>query len=206
MEFVDKNSFLSFEQIVQKVSSIKENKTNLVLIGGCSRAGKSSLASKLQTFLLSQGTKSQILSLDHWIVDIDERMPDSKILNRYRGDQIISSISQLLQGKTIVLPSYNKITRKTDLNKNRQHFQLNCPLLLVEGVVALAYAELRKLAQCSIYVEIEDDVRKQRFYELYINIKSLSRFEADQIFFDRENEEVPFIKETKLHAHFIYKS
>lgn len=205
MEFVDKSPSLSFEQIVQKLSSIKEKKTSLILIGGCSRAGKTTLASKLQQFLLSQGIKSQILTLDHWIVGIEERLPNSKILNRYRGDEIIASIFQLMQGEMIELPTYNQTTRKTELKENKEHFRLESPLLLVEGVVALAYAELRKLANYSIYVEIEDSLRKQRFFELYLNVKSLSHFDADQIFFDRENEEVPFIKETKSHAHFIYK-
>ena len=55
----------------------------VVLIGGLSRSGKSTLSKKMCTYLKYNKIENRHVSLDNWIVDIDKRNDNETVRERF---------------------------------------------------------------------------------------------------------------------------
>ena len=179
------------------------NKPMTVLVGGCSRTGKTVLSSKLSESFISLGINTAIVKLDSWLVSVDNRKQDSSVLERYELPSIISSITKVQRGETICPPVYDAVSRRRVAKYGVDIISIKDGILFVEGVVALAIEELIKNATLRIFVDIPDKLRKQRLVDFYSNIKRLDRKEYENIIETREKEEVPFIKRTVVNADVI---
>lgn len=180
------------------------NKFALILVGGCSRAGKTVLVSQLTKNMVSSGINTTVINLDSWLVSVDNRKQDSTVLDRYEIPSIISSIKKIQQGKTINPPVYDPISRRRTAESGITPLSLNDGILFVEGIVALAVEVLINNAALRIFVDIPDKLRKQRLVAFYSDVKRLSRKEYEEIIEAREQEEVPFIKGTAVNADVIF--
>lgn len=180
------------------------NKPMTVLVGGCSRTGKTVLSSKLSESFISLGINTAIVKLDSWLVSVDNRKQDSSVLERYELPSIISSITKVQRGETIYPPVYDAVSRRRVAKYGVDIISIKDGLLFVEGVVALAIEELIKNATLRIFVDIPDKLRKQRLVDFYSNIKRLDRKEYENIIETREKEEVLFIKRTVVNADVIF--
>ncbi len=194
--------FLSEHIIKLKVSL--PTKTILILVGGCSRAGKTVLVSKLTENIISSGVKTTVINLDSWLVSVDNRKQDSTVLERYEIPSIISSIKKVQQRKTIYPPVYDAISRRRVAEHGTDSISIKDGILFIEGVVSLAIEELIENATLRIFVDIPDKLRKQRLVDFYSDIKRLDIKEYQNIIETRENEEVPFIKRTAVNADVIF--
>jgi uridine kinase len=174
-----------------------------VLVGGCSRTGKTVLSSKLSESFISLGINTAIVKLDSWLVSVDNRKQDSSVLERYELPSIISSITKVQRGETICPPVYDAVSRRRVAKYGVDMISIKDGILFVEGVVAFAIEELIKNATLRIFVDIPDKLRKQRLVDFYSNIKRLDRKEYENIIETREKEEVPFIKRIVANADVI---
>jgi uridine kinase len=174
-----------------------------VLVGGCSRTGKTVLSSKLSENLISLGINTAIVKLDSWLISVDNRKQNSSVLERYELPSIISSITKVQRGETIYPPAYDAVSRRRVAEYGLDLISIKDGILFVEGVVALAIEELIKNPTLRIFVGIPDRLRKQRLVDFYSNIKRLDRKEYENIIETREKEEVPFIKRTVVNADVI---
>lgn len=179
------------------------NKRVTVLVGGCSRTGKTVLSSKLSESFISLGINTAIVKLDSWLVSVDNRKQDSSVLERYELPSIISSITKVQRGETICPPVYDAVSRRRVAKYGVDMISIKDGILFVEGVVAFAIEELIKNATLRIFVDIPDKLRKQRLVDFYSNIKRLDRKEYENIIETREKEEVPFIKRIVANADVI---
>lgn len=180
------------------------NKSMLILVGGCSRAGKTVLVSKLAENIISSGINTTVVNLDSWLVSVDNRKQDSTVLERYEIPSIILSIQKVQQGKTIYPPVYDVISRRRISESGVAPISLTDGILFVEGVIALAIRELTENAVLRIFVDIPDNLRKQRLVAFYSDVKRLDRKESKKIIETREQEEVPFIKGTAVNVDVIF--
>lgn len=179
-----------FQTILNKAKDSK-----IILIGGCSRSGKSTLTRRI-----SQEIPSTIISLDNFLVGINERKPEMTVRERFKYHEIEEACKSLIQGKTIRIKKYDAQTRKiTD------EIEEITPkgLIIIEGVVALDNEYLLNIADLSIYVDIGDAEREQRVISFYLQ-KGLSEREAKEVFHEREKEEVILIKNTKKNAQIVF--
>lgn len=194
--------FLS--EYILTLTAASSNKLMLILVGGCSRAGKTVLVSKLKEIIISSGIKTKVVNLDSWLVSVDNRKQDSSVLERYEIASIISSIKKVLQGVAIYPPVYDVVSRRQVEESGFNSISINEGVLFVDGVVALAIKELVESAALRIFVDIPGQLRKQRLVDFYSDIKRLDRKEYENIIETREKEEVPFIKKTAVNADVIF--
>ena len=186
------------------VSSDKKIVT--VIIGGCSRAGKTTLAMNLQNKMSSMGIHSLIVQLDSWLVSLEKRRMGSTVLERYDTASIVSSIKNLQSGGRIYPPVYDAISRKRVKESSNKAISLerNEGIVIVEGVVSLAIPELMKIAALKIFVDIPDAIRKQRLGDFYSLTKKIDKDIYEKILSNREKEEVILIKATHRNADVLF--
>ena len=142
------------------------------------------------------------LPLDHWLVDVRKRSPESKVLDRFEGSAIVQSVQRILLGETIYPPVYDPISRERVAEAGEKPYGLDRGVILVEGVIGLALEKLREMAQMKIYVEIPDVIRLERLQIFYRSVKGLAE-KGDSIIQLRELEEIPFIRSTRQWADLI---
>jgi len=194
--------FLS-EHIIKLIASLS-TKSMLILVGGCSRAGKTVVVSKLTENIISSGINTAVVNLDSWLVSVNNRKQDSSVLERYEITSIISAIKKVQRGEVVYPPVYDAVSRKRTADSGAVPICITDGILFVEGVVALTIKELVENATLQIFVDIPDKLRKQRLVIFYSDIKRLNRKEYNEVIETREKEEVPFVKRTAVNADIIF--
>jgi len=191
-----------FQQILTKLSSIKKE---VILIGGCSRTGKSYLSETIKTSFIQRRITCKIVNIDAWIVSLEKRKPGATVMERFDCDAIVKDIKALLSGKTVYPPQYDYISRKRIQEKGQPLQIVDTDIIIIEGVIALSIKALLELAHLKIYLSIPDETRIARLIDFYVNSKSVNIEKAKHIIFTRENEEVLFVKKSKASADIVYE-
>lgn len=182
----------------------REAAVQLVVIGGCSRTGKTTLARALASRYGTAGVASLVVGLDHWLIGIDQRQPASTVLERYDRTAIEAAVAALLRGETVHPPVYDPVSRRRVVEAGPDGIGLPSGVLIVEGVVALALPTLREAAAARIHVHVDDRVRVARLQAFYVGTKGLDARAAQAIIDARELEEVPLVKATAFHADMVF--
>jgi uridine kinase len=184
--------------------SYKQQSAKFVLIGGCSRAGKSYLAKLIKKFLEESLVETVIVELDAWLLSKNKRKSDSSVLERYEINNIVTSVIGLLDGNPIYPPVYDTVKRERIKENQDSPMQIKNGVIILEGVVALAVPELLKRASFRIFVDISDALRRERMAEFYLDYKKMLESEFHSIMDEREREEVPFVKSTRYNADVVF--
>ncbi|MFC1917399.1 HAD-IIIA family hydrolase [Chloroflexota bacterium] len=177
----------------------------LVLIGGCARAGKTMLAQRIQHDLRQKGIKRLIVSLDNWLLGINERRGGVMVRERFQYQKIAEVIGRIKEGEKVVAPLYDPKTRSI-ISKQAQKLYLDEGVIIADGVVALDIEALRSIADFMVFVDIDDEIRKEKLKHFYIDYKKCSPEETKVIIESREVEEVPTIKKTMDYADVVFAS
>jgi uridine kinase len=150
----------------------------LVLVGGCSRTGKTMLATMLEKKLEQHNIKSITIKLDNWLLGLNERSGKETVSERYSYSEIYKSIRKIMKGEKIFPPIYNPKTRKVTRQNLTHYHQINEGICIVEGVIALDIPDLRNLSDFKIYSEVNDEIRRERLLEFYSEYKKCSLVES----------------------------
>ena len=185
---------ISFSSILPKV----------ILVGGCSRSGKSTLVSELEIKFNKTDVTTVTLSLDNWLISVENRKKNSSVYERYETHEIIQSVKKILNREIVFPPVYSPELRKRISNSCNIPKYLDNGILIIEGTIALGIEQLRKISDYRIYVDIPDKIRKKRLMDFYGNTKKVDLKMSKRIILERENEEVLFIKNTMQFANFVY--
>lgn len=185
-------------------SATKNHRICLLLIGGCSRSGKTTLSLRISERFSRENISSVVVSLDAWIVSVEKRKPNTTLVERYECDAIVRSISALLEGRAVFPPVYDAFSRRRISERSEQPLFIESGIIITDGVLALALAELRRRSLVKIFVDIPDSERVQRVKDFYINQKNVLPDQAEKIVKEREREEVLFIKGTRQYADIIF--
>jgi uridine kinase len=133
----------------------------IILVGGGSCSGKSTLAKNILRELSSCAFVEKI-TIDDYYRDLSDR--DGEWLNDYNFDSpdaidaklLFTHLKALLSGKHVKRQRYDFKTHSisypgTDVNP--------AAFIIVEGIFALYYKELRQMAAASIFLESPADIR-----------------------------------------------
>lgn len=198
----------SINSLTEKIFHLfkkKEEKLFLILIGGLSRSGKSTLSKNFKKKMLERSINCNIICLDNWIVDIDKRTNQETVRERFAYSSLTSSISNHLQGKDIRTSKYNPITRKKSDSKYVVN-SIDNGIIIVEGVIALDVSKLRKMSSLNIFVETSEVVRKKRFHEFHTNFKMLSQKQSELIYSERQIDENIIVENSRHFSDLIYQN
>ncbi len=132
----------------------------IILIGGGTGSGKTTVTRKIMEKLGNE--KCVMLPMDNYYKDMSHiTLEERKKYNYDHPDMIehtliVRHVKELLSGKSINLPDYDfaQYTR----TQNSTIIEPK-PILLIEGIFALYYEELRALADLKIFVDTEGDER-----------------------------------------------
>lgn len=132
----------------------------IILIGGGTGSGKTTVTKKIMESIGND--KCVMLPMDNYYKDMSHvPLEERKKYNYDHPDMIehtliVKHVKELLSGKSIELPKYDfaQYTRTGESVKIEPK-----PILLIEGIFALYYDELRALADLKIFVDTEGDER-----------------------------------------------
>lgn len=194
-------------QVISHLSPVPVDSIRALLIGGCSRSGKSTLAQDIKAALTQAGNSVAIVSLDSWIVSLEDRPFNSRVIDRYDGTAAVTAIKRLVNGHAAEIPSYD-VKKRVRIQDGAINLKISLgSYLIIEGVLALAYPELLALkGALTIFVEATEQIRHQRVLEFYQIQKGLSLEAAETLFLEREREEVPYVQSTQKYATLSYKN
>jgi len=127
-------------EIVTKI--IKNKDLKIVLITGPSSSGKTTTSKKLSLFLRSKGYEPIPISVDDFYTDMKDRVldengnPEIEKIEAFDTNQFNKKISELLNGKEVILPKFDFIEGKqifSDKNKTKMNSN---SILIIEGIHA----------------------------------------------------------------------
>ncbi len=203
---IDCTSFHDLLSEIQKVYNGSSRNIFLILIGGCSRSGKTTLSNKLSAHFNESGIDTLVVGLDSWLIGINERKPDSTVIERYEMQRINSDLEVLLNGGIVTPPVYDPVSRKRVAEKAEKSLMIKTGIVIIEGVVALCDPGLIAKKGVSVFVRAPHLTRIKRLLDFYGRVKKIPREEYKQIIRKREKEEVPFIDRSVDFADLIYAS
>lgn len=172
---------------------------DFVLIGGLSRAGKSTLAHCLQEALQIDGKRAHILSVDGWLKAPEYRGPT--VMERYDMDalkKLVQSLVNREEDLSLQVPVYSK--RALKANGSIERVISPQDVVIIEGAIALFLADVfqEKIVH-SWYVQMDEIKRKARLLSEY-RLRGKSAQEAESIYAQRLLDEVPLIESSRAYA------
>jgi D,D-heptose 1,7-bisphosphate phosphatase len=175
--------------------------SDMVLIGGQARSGKSHHAAALRHCLEAAGKPAVIVPLDAWLRPEAERS-GSSVLDRYD----LAAAAAFLRAASaledrVLLPRYDRLERRPVSGS----LELRIPkraILIVEGVPALASPLLRALAQHRIALRRDEQQRRATLRRDYL-ARGWSSERIEQLILERLDEEFPTIQDSLNNAEFM---
>lgn len=140
----------------------------LILIGGPSRAGKSSVAQVLKEIMSLTGRKTHIISLDGWLLPANERLEGVGVMNRYDINAASDLLIPIINSKDrrwISIPIHERKTRQ--IMKKYACSIGPDDFIIIEGVPALIGDHFLGHANVKIYVDVADMIRLERLRSEY---------------------------------------
>jgi histidinol-phosphate phosphatase family protein len=174
----------------------------IVLIGGNSQSGKSTLAKRLALFLQEKNIQNTTISLDHFLLPKEKRTAAKSVFKRFDLENIEQSISAFAKGEPITLERYHK-----DPKLDRQQIVYNYnqeEVIIIEGVVALTSEKLRNQATYRVFVDQKTEDYQSKFQDLY-RWKGLSEEEIKTLLAERFKDEFEVIQKTQTFADLVIK-
>lgn len=146
----------------------------IIGIAGCSGSGKTTLAREL-----TEQLSATLLPLDFYYICLSHLPPDERALQNFdhpdslEHSLLASHIDDLASGRPIERPIYD-FTTHTRV-KNRTETIPPARVLIVEGILALHYPELRAHYDFSIYVNAPNQICLNR--RIYRDMRERGRTE-----------------------------
>lgn len=153
-----KKSSTVFQRVPRESSA---HNSRIIIITGGSGSGKTLLANYLANHVYHN--ECEVISHDMYYIDHDNFDPDYRV--DYDAPESLDNallaehLSQLKNGVAVDVPIYDFQT------KDRLEKTLRVEpekVVIVEGILTLAVPELRELADLSIFIDVENDIRLAR--------------------------------------------
>jgi uridine kinase len=141
-------------------SSPPSARSRLVIISGGSGSGKTTLVSRLCAAV--PDVPHVVLGLDHYYRDLshlpaaerDQRNFDHP--ESFDDALLMTQLRDLVEGRAIARPTYDF---KTHTRATATQPTAAAPIVVLDGILALHWREIRELADLTVFVEVDDDVR-----------------------------------------------
>lgn len=143
-------------------------------IAGCSGSGKTTLARELACEL-----DATLVTLDLFYRDLSHLPPAERAVQNFDHPDslehalLVAQVAALAAGHAVDAPQYDFATHTRATGTVRLK---PAPVLIVEGILALHYSELRSLLTCGVFVAAPHEVCLRR--RIYRDVEERGRTEA----------------------------
>jgi len=181
---------------------LRASNSRIILIGGASRSGKSSIANVLSELLALVGRRAHVVPLDSWLKISEKRSEGMGVLGRYQLDAIIEQMGRVASSTGRFDMEFMQYDRKLKKVRGYKKYSIgSLDTIIFEGVPALLDQRLLELANLSIHVDVDDQLRMKRLREEY-----LWRNEREDDFMkkimSREVDEVLLVKSAACNSNY----
>ena len=140
-DFIRKNDIIVDNSIMKVAQDIVRLKKKVIFLGGPSSSGKTTSSRKLALFLNALGKNTIKISLDNYYKELEEvgivdGKKDFENINAIDLVLFRKQMSDLLNGKSVVLPTYTFTTASKSFNNDPVKLDRN-DILIVEGLHSL---------------------------------------------------------------------
>ena len=132
----------------------------LIAVAGGSGSGKTTFVERLKTAV---GDRSLlVLSIDHYYRDLSPLSPAERDARNFDHpdafdmDLMTRQLTDLVQGRAVERPTYDFATHTSRGLSVRLE---PTPVIVLDGILALHWPELRQIADLKVFVDVDDDVR-----------------------------------------------
>jgi uridine kinase len=141
---------------------MRKDKSKPLLVGVCggSGSGKTTIVNML-TDHCSEG-EILVLHMDHYYKDFSALSPSERDQVNFDDPQsfdlplLCEQITALLQNQSVDRPTYDFATH----TRSKQTVRLqSAPTIVIDGILSLHHAPLRKLYNLTVFVDVPDDLR-----------------------------------------------
>lgn len=191
-----------FQTLLEKCKQHKSDKPFVILVGGNSGAGKSTVAASIKQKFTKMQHSVCLVHLDYWIKPAHLRKQDEDVFTRFRLDEMEEDLQSFLEGEIVSIPKYDRLTRT-----HKGHVSIGkglSEIIIIEGVPALACKPIMDAASVRIFCDIDEELYKDRFYARYI-WKGLPETEIERLFEERRKDERGLIDQLSSKADIIFR-
>lgn len=193
---VDEPYRLQVDEVFRRFENHQGSLPYVILVGGNTRTGKSTLAACLRISFEKRGHQVLQVGLDNWILPEEERRENMNVYDRFRLISLEDDLVALIGGKTLKLVTYANHPERGTLPV--EYNPTNARVIIIEGVVALSSEKIRQLANMKLFTTTDKETFRNRFSEYY-NWRGKTIDETALLFEKREQDEFQLIeKESKL--------
>jgi len=177
----------------------------IILIGGGTGSGKTTVTNKIMERLNSENCV--MLPMDNYYKDMGHiPLEERKKYNYDHPDMIehtliVKHVKELLSGRNIELPEYDF----TQYTRSGRNIKISSkPILLIEGIFALYYDELRAISDLKIFVDAESDERfiRRLQRDIFERGRSIESVISQYLNTDKPMHDA-YVEPTKRHADII---
>jgi D,D-heptose 1,7-bisphosphate phosphatase len=168
----------------------------IILIGGNSRTGKSTLASYLRLSFEKSGHRVLQVALDNWLLPEEKRTPGMNVYDRFQLGILKEDIQKIISGQRLMVTSYvNHPERKA---VPVEYDPQSAEVIIIEGIVALSSENINKSSHMRIFTMLYPELFRERLLEYYA-WRGNTAEETETLVEKRELDEYQIIeKESKL--------
>ncbi len=192
-----------YNYVFENILSPSLKKPSVVLIGGNARTGKSTLASYIKWKMERNNRKVLKISLDNWILPENKRKACKNVYDRFQLEKMEEDIQQILAGIKITVDQYPLHPERVPSGISYQY--TGEEIILIEGVVALSSAIIRKLAHYKIFMVIDRKKHRERVGHFY-SWRGKIPDETEQLYRQRLQDEYQLIEKERKLADLIVNS
>ncbi len=192
----------AYKTLIKRFQSSR-NSPFVVLVGGQSRSGKSTFVSEMKFRLMRDGIQSIRIPLDQWILKKEDRGELEDVKRTFQLEKLKRDLKDFVDGKLIQIPGYAD-------HPERMSFGLSAvwsgeAIVFIEGVPALIDNEMANLGHWKVFMESDEEKRKDRFERFYA-WKGKSEEDTLQLYEARKSAEYEIIAQGRTFADDIYSS
>jgi len=189
-----------FERIYRQYVDYKGKIPWIILIGGNTRTGKSTLAAYLRLSFIKKGHNALHVGLDNWLLPEEQRRPDMGVNDRFRLARIEQDLNGLYKGRILNLLTYMNHTDRERLPVT--YDPAGAAIIIVDGVVALSSTKIRKLAHLRLFTTLDSGLFRKRIKEYY-TWRGKSAAETAALYKKRKQDEYQLIEKERKFADLI---
>ena len=196
VDFIVEDPFIETLQKVRQILSVQTKTPRVILIGGNTRTGKSTLASYLRIALKHDGKNVLQVCLDSWLLPDSARTPGMNVYDRFQLRMIEKDMINLIAGQKLVVSSYINHFERIPLPI--EYDPADADVIIIEGVVGLSSEKLRNTADVKLFTVTVPGQFVERM-NAYYAWRGRTDSETQALIKKREFDEYQLIeKESKL--------